>query len=69
MMKKDIIRIILNYVSATCFYAAAMISFLGSGNKLICVVWLCLGTIWLCIGSIESCRTKNSEKKDEKTLN
>lgn len=57
---------ILNYVSAACFYTAAIIGFLD--NKSFAVIYLCLGSASLCLGSANLIRFRkeNSQKDEEK---
>lgn len=70
-MKKRKAYTVLYYVAAICFYVAAVISFLVSGDSGMGVVWLCLGSAMLALGAAaqNTAKTQESgEKEAEKEL-
>ena len=39
---------VLNYITAACFYIAAILGYANDNSM--ATVWLCLGFVWLCLG-------------------
>lgn len=61
-MKKEKTIVVLNYLTAVCFYIAAIIGYVNDNSM--ATVWLCLGSAWLCIGSLTLNKFKNKDKND-----
>ena len=55
---------VISYVSAACFYIAAIISFLNH-NPPLGTVMLCLGSSQLCLGSVHMNKSKKEENNGE----
>lgn len=54
---------ILNYLTAVCFYIAAILGYANDNSM--ATVWLCLGSVWLCLGSYWLMKSKKSNKADQ----
>ena len=62
-MKNKKIVSILNYLTAVCFYIAAMLGYVNDSSM--ATVWLCLGSVWLCLGSYWLMKSKKDGKEDQ----
>lgn len=62
-MKKEKWVSILNYITAVCFYIAAIIGYANDNS--IATVWLCLGSVWLCLGSATLGKSNKDKKEDQ----
>lgn len=62
-MKKEKWISVLNYITAVCFYIAAIIGY--TNNDSMATVWLCLGSVWLCLGSYWLTKGKKNGKEDQ----
>lgn len=56
---------VLNYLTAVCFYIAAILGYANDNSM--ATVWFCLGSVWLCLGSYWLMRgNKTNQDKEEK---
>lgn len=62
-MKKEKWISVLNYITAVCFYIAAIIGYTNKDSM--ATVWLCIGSVWLCLGSYWLTKGKKNGKEDQ----
>lgn len=60
-MKKEKLCYILYFVASVCFYAAAIIGFIG-GEVTRSVLNLCLGSAMLCLGATQLNKSNKAKK-------
>lgn len=66
-MKKEKWVSIFNYITAVCFYIAAIIGYANDNSM--ATVWLCLGSVWLCLGSATFVKSNKDKKEDQNENN
>ena len=58
--------VILDYLAAACFFAAAIIGFIN--DKSFSALYLCLGSLWLCLGSAQLLKRKKDAARRAEDL-